>query len=140
MKTWQPTWWDDTHMSAWDRVREAMKRDWEQTKHDFGMKSGHYLHQSAEDTVKQVNGTERIPAPEQPNPPTVWGDWNDIELPVGYGYSAQARARASGAPSPWNSDVDAALRLEWETGPVRSERPWNEVQRFVRHGYEYRAG
>ena len=50
----QPTWWNDAQMTAWDRVKEAMRRDWQQTKHDIGMKSGHYLHQNAEDTVKQV--------------------------------------------------------------------------------------
>ena len=34
--TWQPKWWNpQTHGSAWERVKEALKRDWEQTKADL---------------------------------------------------------------------------------------------------------
>ena len=42
---WQPAWWNDNHASAWDRVKEAMRRDWEQTKHDLHIKGGHELNQ-----------------------------------------------------------------------------------------------
>jgi hypothetical protein len=30
--SWQPKWWtEETHGSAWSHVKEAIKRDWEQT-------------------------------------------------------------------------------------------------------------
>ena len=35
--TTNPNWWNDKHNSAWDRAREALHRDWEQTKSDFGV-------------------------------------------------------------------------------------------------------
>ena len=48
-------------------VKEALKRDVEQTKHDLtGGKKGEELHQNAADTVKQAVGKEAIPAPHQP--------------------------------------------------------------------------
>ena len=31
-----PNWWSKEYDSAWDRVKAAFRRDWEQTKHDFG--------------------------------------------------------------------------------------------------------
>ena len=48
-----PKWWDDNKTSSWDRTKDAMKRDWEQTKHDFGGKAPD-LDQDVNDTVKQA--------------------------------------------------------------------------------------
>ncbi len=31
----RPQWWTDQHTSTWDRVKEALRRDWEQTKADL---------------------------------------------------------------------------------------------------------
>src|SRR5882757_7814095 len=31
-----PTWWSQENETAWNRVKMAMKRDWDQTKHDLG--------------------------------------------------------------------------------------------------------
>ena len=45
---WQPAWWNEGHASAWDRVKEAMRRDWEQTKQDMKMKGGHELNSRGE--------------------------------------------------------------------------------------------
>ena len=42
----QPSWWnEEKHGSAWDRVKQAMKRDWEQTKNDVGSKKAADLDQ-----------------------------------------------------------------------------------------------
>ena len=49
-----------------EKVKEALKRDWEQTKHDLTRK-GTDLHQDVSDTVKQATGKEPIPAPSIPN-------------------------------------------------------------------------
>jgi hypothetical protein len=68
-----PSWWNDQHASAWDRVKEALLRDWEQTKADLsGQKLGHDLNQDVGDTLKQAAGKQEIPValkqnvPEQP--------------------------------------------------------------------------
>ncbi|MDP2310220.1 MAG: hypothetical protein Q8P18_29660 [Pseudomonadota bacterium] len=70
VNTNNPRWWGDAHTSGWERVKEAMHRDWEQTKADFsGGKSGKELRQDAGDTVGQALGNQRIPAGDRPNPP-----------------------------------------------------------------------
>ena len=51
-----------------DQVKEALKRDWEQTKSDLtGHKKGQELNQDVGDTVKQAAGREAIPPPGAPN-------------------------------------------------------------------------
>ena len=48
-------------------VKDALKRDWEQTKHDFSKSKGRELHQDVGDTVKQAAGKEPIPPLDSPN-------------------------------------------------------------------------
>lgn len=42
-------------------MKEALRRDWEQTKADLTRKRGHDLHQTAADTARQVLGIEPLP-------------------------------------------------------------------------------
>jgi hypothetical protein len=49
------------------KVKEALKRDWEQTKHDVSKKSGRDLDQDVGDTLKQATGKEPIPPAGVPN-------------------------------------------------------------------------
>ena len=66
-----PAWWRPEHQSLWSRVKDAMERDWEQTKADFsGGKNGADLNQHVGDTVRQALGQEPIPTLEEPNPLT----------------------------------------------------------------------
>ena len=110
--TWQPKWYDEQHVSAWARIKEALRRDWEQTKHDLGLPGGHELNQSAEDTIKQGARTEAIPPDDRPNPPKVIGRWDEAEYPIGYGYTAR---RVFGSEHPtWNEGIELRLRSEWE--------------------------
>jgi len=68
-KKWQPQWWtQDKHESGWERVKEAMKRDWVQTKSDFGA-GGRELDQDVDDTLKQAAGKDAIPPAGTPNAP-----------------------------------------------------------------------
>lgn len=120
-------------MSGWDRVKEALRRDWEQTKHDAGLKSGHYLHQDVGDTLSQAIGKKRIPPPESPNAPRVLASWTDVELAMSYGFSARSK---TGASPVWNDDVEAALRLGWEGGIDHPTTSWEDVRIYVRQGYE----
>ena len=46
---------------------EALKRDWEQTKHDFNKKSGQELDQDVGDTVGQATGNKPLPPEGVPN-------------------------------------------------------------------------
>ncbi len=133
--TWQPSWWNQSHGSAWERIKEALKRDWEQTKQDLGLPHGHELNQDVTDTIKQAAGTEAIPPHDRPNPPKVIGSWDDAEGPIEYGYSA--RNSLGGDDPEWNDRIEEKLRAEWEGSPDAG-KPWRDVKGMVRHGYEYK--
>jgi hypothetical protein len=133
-KNWHPTWWNEKEESAWDRVKEALRRDWEQTKFDLHMKGGHELNQNVGDTMNQATGTDPIPARDAPNPPRVIGNWDDVELPIGYGYGA--RHRYIQEHPTWNDGLERTLRADWEKDRDESRRAWNDVRGWVRHGYE----
>jgi hypothetical protein len=57
----QPSWWRYKNVSAWERVRDAFRRDWNQTQADFTGSLGHELNQTATDTVKQAVGPGGVP-------------------------------------------------------------------------------
>ena len=46
-------------------AKEALKRDWEQTKSDLPGMEGKDLDQDAHETVKQAAGAERVPNPNE---------------------------------------------------------------------------
>jgi hypothetical protein len=135
MTMWHPSWWNESHESAWERVKEAIRRDWEQTKHDLDLKGGHQLNQGVTDTLKQAANKQPIPDNDRPNPPKVIGSWDDAELPMGYGYSARHRFGTE-HPS-WDDRVEQSLRAEWELGKHTTHHAWDSVKGWVRRGYEY---
>ena len=49
-------------------AKDALKRDWEQTKEDLPGVEGQELDQDADDTLKQVAGKEEPPPDGVPNP------------------------------------------------------------------------
>ena len=129
---WRPDWWKEEKIdSSWDRVKEAVMRDWEQTKHDFGA-GGHELRQNAGDTVKQAAGKEPIPADDGLNPPKVIDELSESELPIGYGYGARSHYPQY---TSWNNDVETKLRSEWEQGKVSR---WDDVKDKIKYGFEYK--
>ena len=96
-----PTWWNSEHESGWDRVRAAFRRDWEQTKHDFG---GHEpdLNQNVDDTVAQMAGKKPIPPAGQPN-------WDQYEPAYRFGYGA--RMHYGSTYSSWDDRLENQLRV-----------------------------
>ena len=50
-----------------DDAKEAMERDWEQTKHDLPGMEGKDLDQDVDDTLKQATGKEEPPPENVPN-------------------------------------------------------------------------
>lgn len=127
-KTQQPTWWTSHESSTWERTKEALRRDWEQTKNDFSSKSGKDLNQDVDDTVKQAAGKEAIPAPNTPNPGVTWGD----EAAVRYGYGAGISS-AYNTHKVWDDELESRLQKDWEgTNP---DRPWTAVRDASRFGW-----
>lgn len=135
---WQPKWWTkETHESSWDRVKEAMKRDWEQTKSDFKA-GGRDLDQDVNDTVKQAAGKDVIPAPRQPNAaggtPRSANSWQDVEIPIRYGVGA--RAQFGSQYTDWDDKLESKLKADWEDTKDTTHQKWNDVKDDVRRGYE----
>ena len=129
---WQPAWWNEGHANAWERAKEAMRRDWQQTRHDVRM-GGHELNQSIGDTVKQAAGKEPLPAIDRANPPKVIGEWSDVELPIQYGYAARTHYKTH---QKWTDELEATLEREWAASKEMTGRVWKDVREFVKHGYE----
>lgn len=129
-----PKWWNTEHNSTWERVKSAMKRDWEQTKSDV-TKGGRDLDQDAGDTVKQAMGKQPIPASNQrtPQEPASGKDQDWDRVADSYRYGVGARHQYKDEPS-WNERLESKLKEEWND--LRSGRTWDEVKTFVRRGFE----
>ena len=135
---WQPKWWTkEQHESNWDRVKDAMKRDWEQTKNDFHA-GGRDLDQDVGDTVKQAAGKQAIPSRNQPNASDASSksnlQWSDVEVPTRYGYGARQQYGAQHAD--WDDKLEARLKTEWEETASSGRQRWEDVKSHVRRGYE----
>ena len=130
----RPKWWNVEHDSAWDRVKDAMKRDWEQTKSDFtGGRKGRDLDQDVDDTVKQAAGKQGIPPMSSKNPPDVDDkDWRRVE--DDYRYGVGARNYYGGTYKDWDDRLEGKLKEEWTD--LKSGRTWDEVKSYVRRGWD----
>lgn len=114
-----PRWWTNEHTSAWDRVKAAMKRDWEQTKSDLSFeKAGTDLDQSVGDTVKQAVGKE---------------DFDRDEPAFRYGHGASMHYRD--ADDDWSDRVENKMREEW--GDLKSGQTWDEAKAAVHRGWDW---
>ena len=122
----RPSWWNENHSSGWERTKEALRRDWEQTKADV-TEGGTELNQDVGDTVKQAAGKQAIPPANRPNPPD---RWDDVEPAVRYGYGA----RQHFAKDEWNDELEKRLQKDWDsTGSASS---WERVKSAVRRGWD----
>ncbi len=116
----QPAWWSNDYDSAWDRVKDAFRRDWEQTKHDFGGNAPD-LNQNVGDTVSQAAGKQPIPAGNVPN-------YDENEPAFRYGYGA--RMHYGERYPEWNDDLDRQLQADWP-------EDWDNSREQVRRGWTY---
>lgn len=138
--TFQPKWWTEKHGSQWENVKDALKRDWEQTKSDLHL-GGRDLNQDVGDTLKQAAGAE--PIPESNARGTAKGSdrgvdfgWDDAEQPLMYGVGA--REQYGTTHDEWNDTLETSLRNDWDGAGAGGgvKRKWDEVKNVVRHGYE----
>jgi hypothetical protein len=124
----KPDWYTPADASSWDRVKEALRRDWAQTKHDVHA-GGHELNQKLGDTVAQARGQENLPRIDAPNPPKVIGSWEDAEVAIDFGYAC--RTHYGDKHPKWSHELESKLKSDW-----KGERSWDSVKLYVRHGYE----
>jgi len=127
-----PYWQNEKHGSAWDRVKEALRRDWEQTKADVSS-GGKELNQQVGDTVKQATGAEPIPAGDRPNPPDR-ADWTDVEPAFRYGFGAHEQY--STAYQAWDDKLETKLSSEWDE--KNTGKPFKDVKPYVRRAWDYK--
>jgi len=121
-----PKWWTNEHESSWDRVKAAVKRDWDQTKHDVGAKQPD-TNQNVKDTVKQAAGKEAIPPRGQPV-------YDDVEPAYRFGYGA--RSYYGRRYSKWDTNLENELRRDWsDTYP---DDDWDSQARYIRSGWDYK--
>jgi hypothetical protein len=120
-------WWSKDNDSAWDNVKGAFRRDWEQTKHDFGGNPPD-LKQDVPDTVKQAAGKEIIPPSNVPN-----FEENESAFRFGYG----ARQHYGKDYPTWDDRLERTLQKDWS--PSSDEASWKRYNKAVRKGYEYTA-
>jgi len=121
-----PKWWNDQTTSSWDRIKEALRRDWEQTKADFSNTKGQELNQDAGDTLKQAAGKQPLPPSGVPN-----SDWDQAEPGLRYGWGAANQYQDH---ADWDDRVESKLKEEWND--LKSGRTWDEAKSFVRRGWD----
>jgi hypothetical protein len=121
------SWWTSENDSAWDSVKAAFKRDWDQTKHDFGGAEPD-TKQNVKTTVKQAAGKQTIPPRGVPN-------YEEIEAGYRFGYGAKAHY-STDYPY-WNEDLEEKLRSDWQTAYPNREERWDSDVQNIRTGWDY---
>jgi hypothetical protein len=128
MKTYNnPNWWTVENDSAWDQVKAAMKRDWDQTKHDFGGKEPD-TNQKIGNTIRQAEGKETIP-------PRRWPAYDELEPASRFGYGAHRKYGKQ--HSIWNDDLENQLKSEWDQIEPDRRETWMQDRAAIRYGWEY---
>lgn len=122
-----PAWWnEEKHGSAWARVKDALRRDWEQTKSDLTRgRKGADLNQDVGDTVRQAAGKDATAGMT-----TRTDEWTRVEPGYRYGFGASQQY----ADKEWNPSFEGKLRQEWDD--LKSGRTWDEMKDHVRRGWD----
>lgn len=123
-----PRWWTKEYDSGWDRVKAAFKRDWDQTKHDFGANQPD-TDQNVDDTVKQASGKQPIPPRGQPT-------YEEMEDAYRFGYGA--RFHYGQRYANWDDRLENQLRQDW--GETYNDRDWARYRDSIRRGWDYESG
>jgi hypothetical protein len=122
----------DEHRGTWERVKAAVRRDWEQTKRDLsGGARGRDLDQGAMDTLRQMFGTQPVPPEGEPTGVDLDIDWEGAEPATRFGYT-----EADKYPSDWNRDVEERLASDWKG--THPDLEWHAARPHVFIGWRYR--
>ena len=132
VKAVRPSWYTSEDDTAWEKVKSAFRRDWQQTKHDFGGKEPN-LNQQVGDTVAQATGSKPIPPGNAPTPHPSANKadaYNDADEPAyRYGYAA---SRHYGADEDWSDETEAMLQNDWS-----DQSEWERHREAVRRGWTF---
>jgi hypothetical protein len=126
-----PHWWTAKHDTAWERVKDAFARDWQQTIADFSKRRGVELNQNLADTVKQAFGKEPIPPGQLPNEKNRRDDFESVEPALRFGYAASSYYVEH---ERWDESLESKLRPEWDR--LHTDQDFDTVKEEVRRGWE----
>jgi hypothetical protein len=126
-----PSWWTDDAARDWQVAKEALRRDWDQTKHDLHL-GGHEMNQNVDNTLAQAAGAEAMPPVDVANRPKVIGTWEEAEVAIGFGYAA--RTYYGHRYSSWTAELERELSRDWHSETM----PWKTAEILVHHGYDVR--
>ena len=118
--------------AAQDRLREFMIRDRTHSEQRLN-RPEHEIRSETAEAAKLAYGGDMTPGSSPPTLKEVYGDPDQIEVPLGYG--ATARKKYLRDHPHWDNDLENELRLEWERADHKS-KPWEAVKDAVRRGYE----
>ncbi len=131
---WNARYWrNEPHGSLWRRLKDALRRDWLQTRAD-ARAGGRDLGQRTANTFRQAIGTEWIPDEDTPNPGPVdlEATWKLAEPGIRYGVGA--RAQYGVEFSRWNDELERRLIAEWDEKATGAS--FSTVRTFVRQGWD----
>jgi hypothetical protein len=115
------TWHTTEHDSTWERVKAAFRRDWEQTKNDFGSDRARDLDQDVDDTFKQMFGKQSG---------YNYRDLDFKEEEPAFRYGHAARRHFGSTHKSWNPTLRENLRKDY-TGDWKRDEP------LIRYAYSY---
>ncbi len=115
------SWHTTEHDSTWERVKAAFRRDWEQTKNDFGSDEARDLDQDVDNTVRQMFGKES-PYDYRSLP------FEDEEPAFRYGHAA--RRHFGEKHKTWDPTLSEELR-----GTYSGD--WERDEPLIRYAYGY---
>jgi len=142
----RPAWWSEGNSSSWDRMKAAIRRDWEQTKADFGgVGSGKDLNQNAGDTVRQASGKQPVPPVQMPNSPSPDDLHRHAKMAAKADQKAEKFEGKAAATSPGTRESERLQRKAYDARKVAMDadhdlqrnqnRRWEDVEDAVQYGF-----
>jgi hypothetical protein len=122
-----PQWWTSENDAAWEDVKAAVKRDWDQTKHDLGGNEPD-TNQQVGNTIRQAEGKEVIPPRGLPT-------YEEVEPAFRFGYGA--RVIYGEEYLYWDDALEARLKIEWEAIEPARKQTWMQDVAAMRFGWDY---
>ena len=121
-----PSWWSPDNDFAWDHVKLAMKRAWEQTKHankpPANQRFGH--------AARQINRMEPIP-------PLGRLFFEESEPACRFGYGARLKY---GMEHPeWDENLEMRLAKDWRIMNPIWLQTWEQDRTAIRYGWNFEA-
>lgn len=127
MNTWNnPIWWNQMHDRAWERVKDAFKRNWNQKNYEYGV---HPEVDQSRHTAKELTNRNVL------NILSRLAFYEEAEPAYCFGYGA--RLHYGVRFSEWNVELEFRLKADWEMADRRRRSRWLQDRELVLRGWDY---